>query len=658
MKNTLFFIFSILFLVSTFYLPNTFAQGFTQLGLPEGAIGRLGRGGGVTAVAYSPDGQTLASASSGKVDLWDTATGEHKLTLVDGGRSVAYSPDGRTLSSGQTLWDTETWHRKLTLAGFSGYVDSVVYAPDGSTLAGGGSNGIRIWDAETGQHKLTLDRPVPGIRSVAYSPDGTQLAAGSNLGIWLYDLRSRTEVGLLTGHTDVVLSIAYSLDGSILASGGDWGDTTVRLWDAATGKYKQTLSEINSIVHSIVYSPDCSIMASGEGWTSNAIRLWDAKTGEHKHALLGHTSAVSSIAFSSDGNTLASGSQDETILLWDITSHSSTNGFVNISPSAVPSPTPGSQLTFSLEIADAEAVISCQATVQFDPTALRYVSGENGDYLPSSAFVETENTVTLVAVSLIGESNGDGTLATLTFEVVEVKDSTLKLAKVLITDSTGESLCPRIQNGQITEPEGPDGDVSGDGIVNIQDLVLIAANFGKTGENASDVNADGIVNVVDLTLVARALADAAAAPALWDRDLDVNLTRAEIQQWLQEARQINLTDPTFRRGILVLEQLLATLTPKETALLPNYPNPFNPETWIPYQLAKSAEVSISIYTADGKLVRTLDLGNQPVGIHESRNSAAYWDGRNALGEPVASGVYFYTLTAGNFTATRKMLIQK
>ena len=98
--------------------------------------------------------------------------------------------------------------------------------------------------------------------------------------------------------------------------------------------------------------------------------------------------------------------------------------------------------------------------------------------------------------------------------------------------------------------------------------------------------------------------------------------------------------------------------PTETALLPNYPNPFNPETWIPYQLAEPAEVTVSIYAADGKLVRMLALGHQSVGIYASQNRAAYWNGRNALNEPVASGVYFYTLTAGNFTATRKMLIRK
>ena len=102
----------------------------------------------------------------------------------------------------------------------------------------------------------------------------------------------------------------------------------------------------------------------------------------------------------------------------------------------------------------------------------------------------------------------------------------------------------------------------------------------------------------------------------------------------------------------------ASLDFSETVLLPNYPNPFNPETWIPYQLSKPADVNISIYAIDGKLVRTLVLGHQPVGVYESRSRAAYWDGKNGLGEPVASGVYFYTLTTGDFSATRKMLIRK
>ena len=108
----------------------------------------------------------------------------------------------------------------------------------------------------------------------------------------------------------------------------------------------------------------------------------------------------------------------------------------------------------------------------------------------------------------------------------------------------------------------------------------------------------------------------------------------------------------------MLEQLLAAVLPIETSLLPNYPNPFNPETWIPYQLSEPAAVMVHIYAVNGSLIRTLTLGHQPAGTYENKNHAAYWDGRNTIGEPVASGVYFYTLIAGDFTATRKMVIKE
>ena len=98
--------------------------------------------------------------------------------------------------------------------------------------------------------------------------------------------------------------------------------------------------------------------------------------------------------------------------------------------------------------------------------------------------------------------------------------------------------------------------------------------------------------------------------------------------------------------------------PDKNALLANYPNPFNPETWIPYQLAEPADVTLTIYAVDGKLVRTLALGQQPGGMYQSKSRAAYWDGRNEHNEPVASGLYFYTLMAGEFSETRKMLIRK
>ena len=338
-----------------------------------------------------------------------------------------------------------------------------------------------------------------------------------------------------------------------------------------------------------------------------------------------------------------------------------TDAVVSISPASVASPAVEEQVEFTLNITGGEAVAGYQASLQFDTTALRYVSGANGDFLPAGAFfvepVVEGNLVKLNAASLTGETNGDGTLAKLTFEVIAVKASTLTLSDVLLTDSEGIGYVPSLENAEITESPQLKGDVNGDGIVNIQDLVLVASNLGKTGQNAADINGDGIVNIQDLVLVAGALGTSAAAPPLNSQSLST-LTTADVKGWLTQARQLNLTDATSQRGILFLQQLLVALTPKETALLHNYPNPFNPETWIPYHLAKDAEVTLHIYSVNGTLVRTLALGHQAVGRYQSRSRAAYWDGRNAFGEKVASGLYFYTLTAGDFSATRKMLIRK
>lgn len=137
--------------------------------------------------------------------------------------------------------------------------------------------------------------------------------------------------------------------------------------------------------------------------------------------------------------------------------------------------------------------------------------------------------------------------------------------------------------------------------------------------------------------------------AIWRVALDA----AEIKQAMEGdiiTEPIAAAAPTRNASIGII--------PIETALLPNYPNPFNPETWIPYQLAKPADVTVHIYAVNGTLIRTLFLGHQVTGSYQNRSRAAYWDGRNAVGEPVASGVYFYTLTTGDFTATRKMLIRK
>ena len=623
-------------------------------------------------VVFSLDGQTLASRSFKEILLWDAARGSHLRTIREGPVrwvsfiACGFSPDGNTLASGSwdggptiRLWDANTGNHLQTLIGHTEWVNSVAFSPDGNTLASGSRDKtIRLWDANTGNHLQTLTGHTSGVNNVAFSPDGNTLASGSrDKTIRLWDANTGNHLQTLTGHTSGVNNVAFSPDGNTLASGSR--DKTIRLWDANTGNHLQTLTGHTGSVSSVAFSPDGNTLASGS-W--DGIRLWDANTGAHIQTLTGHTSGVNNVAFSPDGKTLASGSGDGTVLLWDLAPAATSNAILSLSPASAHSPAIGEQLTLSLKIADAENVAGYQATVSYDTSALRYVESANGDYLTSGAFfippVAEGNIVTLAASSLAGESNGDGTLATLTFEVVAIKASTVRLTNVLLTNGSGGSSTPRTENAEITEPPQLPADVNQDGVVNIIDLTLVASNFGKTGENAADVDGDGVVNIIDLTLVAAAFGNTASAPEIWSQDLEIAPTRVEVEVWLREARRMNLTDPTFQRGITMLEQLLTALTPKETALLPNYPNPFNPETWIPYQLAASADVSISIYAADGRLVRTLVLGHQLVGMYESRNRAAYWDGRNGLGEPVASGVYFYIFTADDFTATRKMLIRK
>ena len=695
------------------------AQTCTQLSLPDNAIARLCRpeGGTATDLDYSPDGKTIASVISRQVVLWDVENKTEKLTIHGvNGRYVRYSPDGKTLVCGDVVYDATTGEPKLLLLDGDGYRRYVVYSPDGEILAGTGPKGIRFWKSnveEPPEDVLTVggtpidvlptDTPavdtsaasptsipiatssttVPGIRGLSYSPDGKELAIACDLGIWIYDPELNKEVALLTeevgGHKSPVVEVVYSPDGNTLAAAGTYyiGDNTIRLWDATTKKLKFIFwgPKIHTGwfygLRSLAFSSDSDMLISADGKGSDQIHLWDTVNGEYKWTLHGHRGGAQSAIFSPDGDTIASAGDDQTILLWDFTSYP----IVSISPDSVPSLTIGEELAFDVKIANGKNLSGYQATIEYDPDALEYVETTYGDYLSGGVPVQPianqrSGTVQLASLSLSGDvSNGDGVLATIKFKVNAIRTSKLGLRDVILSNPEGNQSYAWIDGAEIiksvTTEDGEtitcstiiSEDVNRDCQINIQDLVLVATNFGKGGGNASDVNSDGRVDIIDLVLVAGAFGDTAGAPTVYPEAHEM-LSASNIQQWLYEARTVNATDPTFHRGILVLEQLLMTVLPKETALLANYPNPFNPETWIPYQLAFPASVTISIYAADSKLVRTLGLGNQPAGLYQNRNRAAYWDGKNESGEVVASGVYFYTLTAGEFSATRKMLILK
>ena len=327
--------------------------------------------------------------------------------------------------------------------------------------------------------------------------------------------------------------------------------------------------------------------------------------------------------------------------------------------------------TFTLDIG-AENVFDLagwQFDIAFDPAALETINVSEGDFLKrDSATLFKSGTIDNAVGKITGISairlstrgaSGSGTLLQVTFKAKSGGETEVALQNFEFGTITGENLPAGPHQIRIAvEGRLATGDVNRDGKVSILDLILIAQQLGKRvpAGSAVDLNRDGIVSILDLILAARAIGNTTvpAAPTVAVDSVDP----ATIEAWIAQARLEDDGSLAFKQGIENLETLLHSLIPEETALHRNYPNPFNPETWIPYQLAKPAEVTLTIYDMNGELVRRLAVGHQAAGMYQSRSRAVYWDGRNQLGESIASGLYFYTLTAGGFTATRRMLILK
>ena len=328
--------------------------------------------------------------------------------------------------------------------------------------------------------------------------------------------------------------------------------------------------------------------------------------------------------------------------------------------------------TFTLDIL-AEDVLDMagwQFDIAFDPTVLEAVNVSEGNFLKTGGATTffQGGSINNAAGKITGLNSarlsaqgvtGTGTLLQVNFKAKSGGETKLELQNFQFGTVTG-ALIPAGPHEITIAVEGQlaTGDVNRDGQVSILDLILVSQQLGKRvpANSPVDVNSDGVVSILDLIFVSQGIGNttAPAAPAAGTEGIDP----AAIEAWIAQARLEDDGSLAFKQGIENLQALLASLIPEETALHRNYPNPFNPETWIPYQLAESAEVTLTIYDINGQLVRRLAVGHQAAGMYQSHSRAVYWDGRNQLGESVASGLYFYTLTAGEFTGTRRMLILK
>ena len=698
MRRFRFFILGFLF-VAALCLQHSFAQDYTRWGLPDGAKARLGKGWISGDIMFSPDGTVLAVPCYPGVWLYDVETGAEINLLVGHTEpvgSVAFSPDGTKFASGSwdrtvRLWDVLTWKATHTLAGHTDRIDAVVFSPDGSTLAsksrdkiirlwdvhtgeplqtleglqlGSSNNKVRLWDAHTGEPALTLElnqhwlssivfssdrKPndrvievVPSfkghldkIKSVACSPDGSTLviALGRSYTWWsdeseiqLWDTRTGEFLYYLTGHWGAGnvrrdIYVAFSPDGDTLASVGSYG-SMVRLWDARTGSLLGRPETFADAVFSIAFSPDGSKLIWNE-W--KRIRSWDVRTGVlHYPDFGGQSGYIYSVAFSPDGSKLASGSRDGSIGLWDVRVRENRQLFyaheggvtsVAFSPDGLTLASGGRDKTVRLwDARTGEHIRSLSGqmdeiiTVAFSHDGKMLASGSR---VPQS-WIESDDNAIRIWDARTGdhlhtlEGHTDGVSSVAFFPGVPILASGSYDNSVRIWDArTGENLYTL---------EGHTGDVT-------------SVAFSPDGNTLVSGSSDSTI-------------------LLW--------------QFMRFTRWGNIKHAAANGTIYtpILSPSSTALPPLESALLPNYPNPFNPETWIPYQLKHAADVTLAIYDLNGGTVRTLAAGYQPAGVYRSRERAAYWDGRNQQGELVANGVYFYTLSAGDFSATRKMLVGK
>ena len=278
----------------------------------------------IKAIAFSPDGKLVASAAANEVRLWDPRTGERCYTLsghlsLSYVNAIAFAPNGKLVASASTdravkLWDPATGEQRYTLEGHLSCINAVSFSPDGSLVASASSDEtIMLWDPEIGEWRYTLKGHSSYINAVAFSPDSRVVASASGDGtVRLWNSRTGQQCYTLKGEISCVNSVAFSPNGKWVASAYD--NEMVRLWDPKTGEQRRTLKGHSSYINAVIFSPDSKLVASASN--DQIIKLWDSSTGREHCTLKGHSGGVNAIAFSPDGKLVASASKDQTIRLW------------------------------------------------------------------------------------------------------------------------------------------------------------------------------------------------------------------------------------------------------------------------------------------------------------------------------------------------------
>ena len=386
-------------------------------------------------------------------------------------------------------------------------------------------------------------------------------------------------------------------------------------------KFSQEMDKVSVESAFSLTDPAGKVVKGAFQWSDNSLTFTPSQNLEYNATyrvrIAGSASSAQGVGLDANGNGIAEGSPADDLSWWFRVEEFPVLAVKPASKDVII----GDIMTINVVAQSVSRLSSFKFNVIYNPAVLEVIKVEQESFVnwrPRPRIVQEadqwqpvtiddkKGVITFAAKKTrAGGVSGTGTIAILSFYAVGVGESPIKLQDVVFVDESGKQVSPKLSDGKIKVAEFQPWDINQDGVVNILDFVKILTSRGGN----PDINGDGVVNELDM---AAAAGGAKSSPAS---------------------------------------------TP-EDSLGGNFPNPFNPVTWIPYQLSRDANVVIRIYSANGRLVRTLDLGYVNAGRYDTESTAARWDGTDENGQRVASGVYFYAIEAGSFSATKKMVLSK
>ena len=620
--------------------------------------------------AFSPTEPIFATTVAREIHLWNWQNGENIGKLIrenmPSDQAMVFSADGRHLivvanRSNLELWNVETHNLEAQFGKHNiGSVGEMVISPDGTKLAmfALNSNIIYVWDLKTQQKLWQKWNSVGNIASIAFSQDSQNLYVGNNWGVlnsqrWndqvrVWDIESGEQIDVFETGFNFLNTLTLSPDGETILL--NYRDVEV-LWDIEN---KQQLS----IWHDYISGWDIALSPDGQTLVSvslHFIKTWDVASQQMRLLVSSEDGFFRKFAISPDGQKLAIG-----IDPW-IQVRNMQTGKVE------------SQFTHHYGIGD----------YAFSKTG-RWIAAENwGNIDIYDLKAPAENQKVTLHTHLRSTSNHWVAFSENDEYLVAVKKAQNK-EWILFWKREVDTF-----NLQLTWEAPQSYRTSRSGFAVDADGSLLFALRGNIDLQIWKFLPDAPQLVATLPIVGYPVHFSPEGRyiflgqdddlQIWDWQTETQLDHPVILDYFDlsqngailasynDSGQIHIWDatkllPSQLEEPTVVEpkgkQFVTLGQIKRNQLLQNFPNPFNPETWIPFRLADKSNVTIHIYTPTGKLIRSLSPGIISAGDYSAQSQAVHWDGHNDNGEPVSSGVYLYTINAGDFSATRKMLIKK